>query len=87
MYMDKEGQTLATEIFSELKSSARRWFIAFLVMCGIEIATVAGFIWYLSLPTDYEQVAIENDEGNANYIGGSVGGNLNNMQPVEQITE
>ena len=69
MYMDEEGMTLATEIFRELKASARRWFIAFLLMLGIEICTIAGFLWYISLPTD-ETVTVENDEGNANYIGG-----------------
>lgn len=52
MFMDKEGMTLATEIFSELKASARRWFIAFLMMLFIEIGTIAGFIWYISLPVD-----------------------------------
>jgi hypothetical protein len=77
MYMDEEGTTLATEIFRELKASARRWFIAFLVMCGIELATVSAFIWYISLPVD-ETVAIENDDGNANYIGGSVSGGVHN---------
>ena len=65
--MDKDGTTLATEIFSELKASARRWFIAFLIMCGIEIATVGGFLWYISLPVD--EVAIENEDGNALYVG------------------
>lgn len=52
MYMDQEGMTLASEILKELKASARRWFIAFLVMLGIEVATVCGFLWYLSLPVD-----------------------------------
>lgn len=96
MFMDKEGTTLATEIFKELKASARRWFIAFCIMCGIEIATIIGFLWYISLPID-ETVTVENDEGNANYIGGSVGGDLNNGtgnspektsgQTAEEVTE
>ena len=77
MYMDKEETTLATEILHELKRSARRWFIAFLVMVGIEIATVGTFVWYLSLPTE-ESVDIENDEGNANYIGNDMMGDINN---------
>lgn len=77
MYMDEEGNTLATEILHELKLSARRWFIAFLIMLGIEIATIGGFLWYLSLPTE-ESVTVENDEGNANYVGGNVVGNVNN---------
>ena len=80
MYMDKEGQTLASEILGELKASARRWFIAFLVMCGVEIATVAGFIWYISLPVDYEKVELENDGGNTNYIGNDLRGVINNGQ-------
>lgn len=67
MYMDKEGTTLATEIFQELKASARRWFIAFLVMVGVEICTVASFLWYISLPVD--EITVENDEGNALYVG------------------
>lgn len=79
MYMDDEGNTLATEILHELKLSAKRWFIAFLVMLGIEIATIGGFLWYLSLPTE-ESVTVENDEGNANYVGGDVVGNVNNNE-------
>ena len=77
MYMDTEGMTLATEILAELKASARRWFIAFLVMLGIEIATVGGFLWYISLPVD-ETVQVENEDGNANYVGGDVRGVINN---------
>ena len=77
MYMDEEGTTLATEILQELRASARRWFIAFIIMLCVEIATVTGFLWYLSLPVD-ETVTVENDEGNANYIGGDVSGNVNN---------
>ena len=59
MYMDEEGMTLASEILAELKASARRWFIAFLVMLGIEVATIAGFLWYISLPV--EETTISQD--------------------------
>lgn len=86
MYMDKEGTTLATEIFQELKASARRWFIAFLVMCAAEICTVAGFLWYISLPVD-ETVSVENDEGNANYVGGNVEGGVYNGEGYSPETE
>ena len=79
MYMDEEGKTLATEILLELKASAKRWFIAFIIMIGVEIATVAGFLWYLSLPVD-ETVTVENDDGNANYVGGNMQGNINNNE-------
>ena len=77
MYMHEEGLTLATEILQELKASARRWFIAFLVMLGIEVVTIGGFLWYISLPVN-ETVSVENDEGNANYVGGDVVGDVNN---------
>ena len=76
--MDEEGMTLATEILAELKASARRWFIAFIIMLCVEIATVAGFLWYISLPVD-ETVTVENKDGNANYIGGDVSGEVNNQ--------
>lgn len=69
MYMDEDGMTLASEILGELKASARRWFIAFLVMIAIEVATIAGFIWYISLPVEQETVEMENEDGNALYIG------------------
>ena len=79
MYMDEEGKTLATEILAELKASAKRWFIAFIIMLCLELATIGGFLWYISLPVD-EMMEIENDDGNANYVGGDVDGNINNNQ-------
>lgn len=77
MYMDTEGTTLATEMLKELKASSKRWFTAFIIMLAVEVATVAGFLWYISLPVD-ETVTVENDEGNANYIGGDVSGGVHN---------
>lgn len=77
MFMDKEEMTLATEILAEVKASARRWFIAFIIMVIIEAATIAGFLWYISLPVD-ETVSVENDDGNANYIGGDLDGGIYN---------
>ena len=68
MFMYKEGMTLASEILKEVKASARRWFIAFLIMCVVELATVGGFLWYISLPVD-EGVMVENEDGNALYVG------------------
>lgn len=48
----EEHITLATELLHELKASAKRWFIAFCIMVVLEIATIAGFIWYISLPIE-----------------------------------
>ena len=57
--MDNEEHSLAYELLVELKHSAKRWFIAFCVMVGLEIATIIGFMWYISLPVEeyaeYEQ--------------------------------
>ena len=57
--MDNEfGISLATEIMHELKSSAKRWFIAFIIMCIIEVCTIAGFLWYISLPAEEDTTEI-----------------------------
>ena len=60
---------LATELLKELKASAKRWFIAFCIMIGLELATIVGFMWYITLPVDDASIEIENEDGNANYIG------------------
>ena len=73
-----EHETLASEILTELKHSCRRWFIAFCVMVFLEVATIAGFMWYISLPVEYENVQIENSEGYANYVGKNLLGGLFN---------
>lgn len=86
MYMDRDGTTLATEIFKELKASARRWFIAFLIMCGVEIGTIAGFLWYISLPVEEYTIDQDTDTGGNNYaVGGdySIGTAENNIQETE----
>jgi hypothetical protein len=68
---------LATELLHEVKQSAKRWFIAFLVMVVLEIITVAGFLWYITLPVEeynYEQ-EIENIDNSdiRQIIGGDYG--------------
>lgn len=71
MFMDKDGQTLATEILKEVKASARRWFIAFCIMCAVELGTIAGFLWYISLPVEEYSVDQITDTGGDNYaVGG-----------------
>lgn len=69
-------ETLATELLKEVKATSRRWFIAFCVMIGLELATIFGFMWYITLPE--ENISVENDEGNANYIGNDVNGDVIN---------
>lgn len=66
----------ASELLAEVKLSAKRWFIAFLIMTGIEIATIAGFLWYISLPV--EDVSSDSENGNNTYVGNDLNGELNN---------
>lgn len=74
-----EKETLATELLRELKISAKRWFIAFCIMVVLEIATIAGFMWYISLPIEESVVTVESDDnGNANYVGNDITGAIYN---------
>ena len=72
-----ESVGFATELLREVKASARRWFIAFCVMVILEVATIIGFIWYISLPVDESDVTSQEinqdaDGGNNDlrFIGG-----------------
>lgn len=52
------------------------WIIVFIAI--LWAATIGGFLWYISLPVeDYQDVSIENDSGNANYIGNDMNGDFN----------
>lgn len=75
-----ESVSFATELLREVKTSARRWFIAFCVMVILEVATICGFIWYISLPADSNTTDIEQDadDGSNNQI---VGGDYNVSEP------
>lgn len=57
--MDNEHITLATELLHEVKATSKRWFIAFCVMVIVEIATISGFLWYLSLPVENYDYTIQ----------------------------
>ena len=54
--MDDNYTSLAMEIMRELKRSAKRWFVAFCIMCVLEIVTIVGFVWYINLPVDETSV-------------------------------
>ena len=82
--------TLASELLHQIKMNAKRWFVAFCIMVAIELATIAGFLWYISLPT--EEVTIESETGNANYIGRDLEGGLyngenNSEEKSDKVTE
>lgn len=47
-----ENKDLATELLHEIKASAKRWFIAFCIMVVLEVITIFGFMWYITLPIE-----------------------------------
>lgn len=56
----------------------KRLFITIVIIVLLWAATIAGFLWYISLPVeDYETVTVENEDGNANYIGNDMMGDFN----------
>ena len=72
-----DNESLALELLHEVKASAKRWFIAFCIMVGVEIATIIGFLWYISLPIEevsvYEQTGEQTDTNTSEFnqtIGG-----------------
>lgn len=73
---NKETMPLATELMHELKLNAKRWFIIAVVELVIILSMAAGFVWYLSLPID--EVVIESEDDNANYVGNDLTGVINN---------
>lgn len=71
-------QSLATELLHEVKLSARRWFIAFLVMVVVEVGTIVGFMWYISLPVEETTYTYDQnvEEVDGSMIRQIIGGDL-----------
>lgn len=81
--------TLATDMLREIKTTSKRWFIAFIVTLGLWFATIAGFILYeyYTLPTEettYEQTA---DDINNSDIRQVIGGDYNGESEAESNTQ
>jgi len=71
-----ENQPLATELIREVRAQSKRWFIIAVVELFIIISVIIAFLWYLTVPID--EISIEADGGNANYIGRDLEGELYN---------
>lgn len=84
-----QDETLATEMLKEIKATSKRWFIAFIVTLCLWFATVIGFILYeyYSLPVYEDTVTVENEDGNANYIGNDMNGDLYNGEDNKKENE
>ena len=73
-----ENQTLATEMMKELALSAKRWFIIAIIELFIILCMAGGLFWYFSLPIDESVVTVDNEDGNANYVGNDLTGAIYN---------
>lgn len=80
-----ENETLATELLHEVKANGKRWFRAFLIMVVLEIATILGFIWYISLPIEEYTIEQESDNASRNFVIG--GDNYGGKTESELQTE
>ena len=73
----------ATELLHEVKLSAKRWFIAFLIILGLWFATIGAFLWYISLPVEVTDTQVEqqSDNNSSNYV---VGGDYNGVSESDE---
>lgn len=56
----------------------KRVLIILALIVVLWAGTVAGFLWYISLPVEETtSVEVENEDGNANYIGNDMIGDFN----------
>lgn len=73
-----ENESLATELLHEIKSQAKRWFIAFMIVLLLWFATIGAFLWYISLPVDEVETTVEqtaDDYSDNQIVGGDyIGG-------------
>lgn len=83
-----DNEKFAIELLREIKSSAKRWFIAFCIMVGLELGTIAGFMWYISLPVeDYTVDQDADNNSNNTIIGGDNYGGTSESDIQEESNE
>ena len=79
-----DTNTLASEMLSELKATSKRWFIAFCIMVGLELATIGAFIWYITLPVEETTIEQSSDNDSENTI---IGGDYNGFKTESDTKE
>ena len=78
---NKEVSKYALEqILMHHTNIVKRLIIALIILAVLWFSTIAVFTYYLALPEDTYEVSVENDDGNANYIGNDMNGDINNGQ-------
>ena len=84
----EDKDNLATELLHELKASAKRWFVAFIVVLCLWFATIGAFLWYISLPVEVESVEQQSDNNSSNYVvGGDYNGGISESDTGEESNE
>ena len=79
------NENFATELLHEVKLSAKRWFIAFLVVLGLWFATIGAFLWYISLPVEVADIEQQSDNSSSNYVvGGDYDGGVSERELQEE---
>lgn len=82
-----EQNTLATELLHMLKQSAKRWFIAFTIMVVVEVLTIIGFLWYISLPTEETSIEQTMDDVEDSTATQLIGGEYNGKDETKGNSE
>lgn len=66
-------------IMTHFTLMVKRLFVLCIALLVALMLTIAGFLWYISLPVEEsETVKVESDGGYANYVGNDVIGGINN---------
>lgn len=69
-----EEQNWATEILHEIKEASRRvYYLALALLIGWLI-TIAGFLWYITLPVEVSDISQKSDNQSYNQV---IGGDYN----------
>lgn len=83
-----EQESFAMELLREVKHSARRWFIAFVIIVVLEIATISGFMWYISLPAEETyNIEQQSTEHSTNMIGGDYNGGMSEGNEIQEKSD
>lgn len=75
--MDNNNTPLATEVIRTLKK-------IIYILIVLELLTIGGFMWYLSLPTETTSIEQESDNDSYNQV---IGGDYNGKQTESNLQE
>lgn len=66
----------------------RRLVILCIIIIIAWLTTIGGFLWYISLPIEETStITLDSEDGNANYIGNDMKGDINNYGKSESKSD